>query len=355
MGAVSTLRRSAPGLLLASSLACSAPEPARALPPRPAPTLAASEPAAVDETTVVAPDPNGPDAQNAPDAPAANRDERAAESAPEPVGEAGPAPEVLGTVAGAPITAADLLLGWYEVAGRDLWLVVEKLVAVRLSFAEADRLSIRLAPETVEERIASEHAELEEEAGKAGYSVEDYVTAQLGVAQDVYFQRLRLATIRQMLAERAVRAWTLGNQNVAIRLIVVAEPERMAAIRAQLAAGADFAELARRHSVDETAKRDGLLPYVVHQEHSPLARLAFSTPPGELGGPLETSGHHFLIRVEESRPALEGDWRTIGPAVEESLAAHAVSDSEFLYWKIAMEDRYPIDMRRLKSLLGMER
>jgi len=347
MRAPSPLRVAGLGLLLGPLVACSAPEPPRAVPPRPAPTLAASDPgAAVDETTVVAQAQDGSAAAVDPEI-----DQEEGGPAPEPL----PGPLVLGSVAGAPITATDLLLGWYEVSGRDVWLVVEKLVAIRLSFAEAERLSIRLAPDAVEERVASERAELEEEARKKGYSVEDYVTGQLGVAPDVYFERLRLATIRQMLAERAVRCWTLGSENRAIRLIVVAEPELMAAIQAELAAGADFAELARRHSVDETAKRDGLLPYVVRQEHSPLARLAFSTPSGDLGGPLETSGHHFLIRVEQVRAPLEGDWRTIGPAVEESLAEHPVGDSEFLYWKLAMEDRYPIDMRRLKSLLGMQR
>ncbi len=328
------------GLVLAGCTAAG-PEDSWPEPPRPAPALSPGSPRTELEAPAVEAD-----------EPAAAGDEAGSRALPEEE----PSPEnVLGRVAGSPLTAEDLVLGWYEVAGREVWLVVEKIVATRLAFAEAQRLGIRLRPDSVDERVAEERVELEERAAEAGFSVEDFVTSQLGVAPAIYFERLRRATIRQMIAERAVRAWILKNENLELSLIVVAEEEQMAGIRAELEAGADFAELAVRHSVDDTAPDGGLVSFLVRQEHSPLARLAFATPVGELGGPLHTSGHEFLIRVEERRAALEGDWRSIASEVEETLATHPVTDSEFLYWKLAMEDRYPIDLRRLKELLGLER
>ena len=48
-------------------------------------------------------------------------------------------------------------------------------------------------------------------------------------------------------------------------------------IRTAFAAGADFAQLARERSTDDTAAADGLVPFLVRQERSPLARVAFST------------------------------------------------------------------------------
>ena len=87
----------------------------------------------------------------------------------------------------------------------------------------------------------------------------------------------------------------------------------------------------------------------------PRPRLAFQTPPGELGGPLPTADHVFLIRVEEKRAPLEGDWPAVREAVGASLAEHPVLDSEFLHWKLAMEKRYPIDMRPLIDLLGAKK
>ena len=276
-----------------------------------------------------------------------------AEEAAEPEDRAQP----LGSVAGVPLSAEELLLEWHQVAGREVWLVVDKLVATRLAFAEAGRLGLRLEPEAVELRVAEERRALEAEVAsqRGNPSVEDFVRAELGVEPKVYFERVRSATIRQMLAERTVRAWTLGNQSADLRLIVVPPGEALERAQAALAEGRDFAEVAREYSIDDSARDGGRVPYVVRQETAPLARLAFSTPEGEVGGPIESGDHVFLIRVEELRQPLEGNWDAVGPAVEASLAEVAVADAEFVYWKLAMEKRYPIDLEPLLDLLGASR
>ncbi len=261
---------------------------------------------------------------------------------------------ILGWAAGVPISIEDLLLAWHEVSTREVWLVVDKLVATRIAFAEAARLGLELDPAALDAAVGEERAELEAEAGKAdgSPSVETYIQHTFGMEPALYLERMRESALRQMVAERSIRVWTLSNETRAVRVIAVSLEEEMRAIQAALAAGGDFAELAKRHSLDETAEADGFVPFLIRQEHSPLARLAFATPLGEVGGPLWISGHGFLIRVEAERAPLSGDWSALGEAVEQSLVEHPVSDAEFIHWKIQMEKSYPVELGPLKRLLG---
>jgi parvulin-like peptidyl-prolyl isomerase len=263
----------------------------------------------------------------------------------------------LGWIAGKPLEAEELLVEWGDASSRELWLVIDKLVAARLALAEAERLGIRLAPEAVEERFAADRARLEKEIARTGKErpLEEFIEERLGFEPKRYLERVRRATIRQMLAERAVRVASFAEESAALRLIVVETPEAVEAVKAALAAGEAFADVARARSVDDSKDQGGLVPFVLPEERSPLARLAFQTPVGEVAGPLPVGDHQFWVRVEEKRPALEGDWATIGDRIEASLAQHPVGDAEFVHWKLTMERRYPIDLGPLWSLVGAAR
>jgi hypothetical protein len=343
-----------------------APPAFRAEVARPAAEAPASSGAAATARTDAPADPAPPaplDAEQAPAAsspPPGRADARpAAQEAPAAKPARPPRPESapLGWIAGQPLSAEDLLLEWGDVASRDLWMVIDKIVAARLALSEAGRLGIRLAPEAVEQRFAAERAKLEKEVARGGNErgVEEFIENELGFEPERYLERVRRATIRQMLAERAVRAASLASDSVALRLIVVAGDDEKERVAEALSAGRDFDAVAREHSVDDSKKDGGLVPFVVQEERSPLARLAFQTPVGEVAGPLPIADHQFWIRIEERRAPLEGDWTEIAAPVEASLARHPVSDAEFVHWKLAMEGRYPIDLGPLWSLIGAAR
>lgn len=324
-------------------------EPAQPAPAQPAPALdAASQPPAQPVA-----------ASPAPDAAAATP----ASPVTAPTGQAAPAtpPEPpdppLGWIAGEPLEAEELLLEWGDVASRELYLVIDKLVAARLALAEAARLGIRLAPEAVERRFDAERETLSKEVarGKKARTLEEFIQDELGFEPGRYLERVRRATIRQMLAERAVRAASLATESVGLRLIVVANEEQREAVRAALAEGRAFADVASEFSVDDSKKDGGLVPFVMPQERSPLARLAFQTAVGDVAGPLPISDHHFWVKIEERRAPLEGVWSQIEAPVEASLARYPVADAEFVHWKLAMEGRYPIDLGPLWSLIGAAR
>jgi hypothetical protein len=289
-----------------------------------------------------------------------------AEAAPEEVRAepAAPAPDVpsnprenpmegrpLGWIAGQPLEPAELLVEWADVSSRELYLLIDKIVAARLALAEARRLGIRLDPEMVEQRVAAERAELERRLPGTG-SIDERIRRELGFEPSAYLERVRRATIRQVLAERAVRLHSLQSESLALRLIVVPDEETLVQVQEALAAGRDFADVAREMSVDDSAGEGGLVPFVIPEERSSLARLAFQTPVGEVTEPVAVADHHLLLRVEERRTPLEGDWSTLADAVEASLEQYPVLDSEFVHWRLVIEGRYPIDLGPLWSLIG---
>lgn len=334
---------------LLTSCGSTVEKPAKPAPPRPAPSLVDvdddAEVEVLEPEDLVVTSPGVVDTSP----PATPQDEATLEEEENPSA-------VLGWVAGAPLTATDLVLEWHGVASQEVFLVLEKLISTRLVLAEAQRLGIKLTPEEVELRFTQERARFAKQVAETDpeVSVENYIRSSFGMQPTTYFSRLRTSTIRQMLAERVVRAYTLGNEWTRVRMIVVASEAEAEEASAQLAAGADFAGLAREISLDDTSADGGLVPFLLRQEGSALSVAAFAARPGELVGPIPFSGHQVLMRIEERRPPLAGDWNALGLATEASLREYTVRDGEFVNWKLNMERRYPIDVEPLKQLLGID-
>jgi hypothetical protein len=325
-----SLLRLPAGLLLALSAACAASPRAPAsasdvAPPRPAPALAG---------TTVRSEGLDPEA-------------RRASLVPE-----GGTPA--GWVDGRALSLEEILVEWQRTAPREVFLIVEKLVSARLAFAEAERLGLKLDEQAVEAacaaQIARTRAEIAREAG--GEDLDDYIREVLGTEPERQWETVRAGVRRQMLAERAVRAFALEHENARVRILVVADEAQARGLADELAAGADFATLAREHSIDSSAAEGGLVPYLVRQDAAPLARIVFAAAPGELVGPLPAAGHFFLVLVEELRAPLAGGPDELLGAVEQSLRAFPVAEAEFLHWKLEMEQRYPVDLGPLLRCIG---
>lgn len=225
------------------------------------------------------------------------------------------------------------------------------LVGERLAEIDAERLGLAIGHSEVDAR-----ARLYEDdftAQLEGGSLNEFLRNELGVEPRAFRRRLVTEARRELLAERVVRAWTLSQETARVRIAVVAT-ERVAEVRNRLAAGEDFADVAREMSLDPTSSDGGLVPYVVRSERSRLGRLAFRTANGELGGPVEIDserGIQLVFIVEELRSPRTGSWAEVGDAVAESLVRSQVSDEEFLQWQVAAERRTPIDLTPISALL----
>lgn len=94
-----------------------------------------------------------------------------------------------------------------------------------------------------------------------------------------------------------------GPEEVRVRLIMVPTEQQATGIIAELRAGADFATLAKRSSVDATAPAGGDAGFVVRDGLTPEAgAVVFSLQSGQFTAfPVRSVGSWFVFKVEERR------------------------------------------------------
>lgn len=262
-----------------------------------------------------------------------------------------PAP-VLGRIAGEPLTSRHLLERLLHRESRLVFDTVDRLISARLALAEAGRLGIRLEAARVDEALAAARGALERAVGRTGVELDRWLVEELGLEPGAYLARLRDEVVEELMAERAIRAWSLAAERRELSVILVETEATARTLMDRAAAGEAFPALAREASLDASAPEGGRIPPVVRNELSPLARLAFRTRPGAVAGPVEELGGWLLLRVDAAPDPLVGPWEQVREAVEADLAARPVQDPEYWQWRAAMERRYRVDLAPLLELTG---
>ena len=276
-----------------------------------------------------------------------------------PAAAAGPqAPErselAVAYVGGKPIDVREFLARlWFrdQLQARQ---VLENLVFAQVTLFEADRLGLSLEPEQVEDVVEKARAALEAKLAEKQprLTVEEFLRTERGWEPAAYEAQVRRDAIIQLLAERCVRGWALESGRARVRLMELPDAKSLEAVQAGLAAGSDFAELARQSSIDARAEEGGTELVLVRTESHPLARLAMATPVGEVGGPIEERGHFLLLEVEAKDEPYAGALDAIAPQIESSLASSPVDDDEYVQWRAAMFRRYQVDLEPILELTG---
>ena len=134
-------------------------------------------------------------------------------------------------------------------------------------------------------------------------------------------------------------------------MIVLDDRKDLEEVQSAIASGRKFATLAAEFSIGESGQDGGRIPPVV-RTNSALARLAFATPVGQVGGPIFEGGQYLLLFVESRPDPVRGPWPETGPEVESSLSQRAIEDPEYWQWKTEMLDRYEVDMTSFFGLVG---
>lgn len=258
---------------------------------------------------------------------------------------------VVAVVGDRAIMASELLAGLRQRDARLLNFHLNLLVGERLAQIAAERIGVLLDDDLVDSRAAAAEAAFVAELD--GAPLEKVLRDELGVDPAAFRRRLSADARRELLTERVVRAWTLAQDTARVRILVASSAE-VARATERFAAGESFAALASELSRDPTGAIGGLVPYVVRSERSRLARLAFRTEAGALGGPfeLEDEGLELIVFVESFATGMDGVWSDVAPLVEASLLASEVSEEEYLQWQVAMEAAYFVDLGPISRLLG---
>lgn len=261
-------------------------------------------------------------------------------------------PDVLARVAGAPVTSGDLFARLLHRESPTVFDTLDRMVTARLALLEAGRLGVVLDPAAVDREVAADMASMRSVLEKAGLETERYLREELGLDPGRYFDLMRDEVVERMMTERVMRAWILAQPRVVLRVIATEDEAACAAAKARIEAGESFADVASDVSIDPSALEGGRLPPMVRSEYSPISRLAFQTPVGELGGPMGMDRGFVLIQPVEVLPAETGGWAVVGERVEADLEATPPVDAEYWQWRAAMGRRYEVDMTPLLELAG---
>lgn len=105
--------------------------------------------------------------------------------------------------------------------------------------------------------------------------------------------------------------------------------KRLEEIRKEIAAGADFAEMAKQYSDSENAADGGLLPWQRRGTLNPdYEAAAWKLQPGELSPVVETGWGFHLILMEDRQEGGVAPLSEVVPRIEEELKARSLREAE---------------------------
>lgn len=220
---------------------------------------------------------------------------------------AGPAlggEEIAAVVNGQEISQRQLVEALLERVGPGL---LEQLIRETLVQQALAQKKLRVEPQAVEARVAEfkrqfgSEPEFQEWLMQRGITL---ISLRKQVEMDLGVEALVRAEVKISEAELQ-REHERLHRRVQARHIVVTTESEAQELRRQLLAGADFAELARKFSIDEgTRRRGGELGLVSYDAFQPaFAEALFSLKVGELSQVVHSPGGYHLILVERIEPA----------------------------------------------------
>lgn len=230
---------------------------------------------------------------------------------------------------------------------------LERLVLSRLVKLETERMGVVIGEErlaTAQAAALGQVAEQVEESAP-GMSLDDWISTRLGLDPAEFKSRIRERVERELLAQRVVRAWFLGQDRAEVRILLSDDLESSQAALSRHAGGEEFSELARELSIDRSREDGGRAPAVIRGD-TLLGTVAFEAELGEVAGPFEEQGRYLLVRVDARYEASGGVWSEVREEVEASLEESGVEDAEFWQWKESMEGVHPVDITPLFRLAG---
>ncbi len=120
-----------------------------------------------------------------------------------------------------------------------------------------------------------------------------------------------------------------GADEVRARVILVPSEAQAKLLIAQVAAGADFADLARLYSKDPTASRGGDLGFVTRESVSPeVGSAMFSLAPGQVtANPVASFAGYFVVRAEARQSMPTPGFAQARPLLERYERAEAVKNA----------------------------
>lgn len=261
-----------------------------------------------------------------------------------------PAEDAVARVNGEVISEREL---YEELARRSGREVLEQMVTERLMKQAVDAAGIEVAEEEIRAEMERVKAQLPE-----GISVEDAL-ASAGMTEEEWADEIRLdIALRTLLMDRfevteeemrtffeEYKDFFSTEEQVQVRHILVEDEEEAKALREQLEAGADFAELAREKSIDRgSAIQGGDLGWVTRgQMVKSFEDVAFSTEVGQLSPVFRTDFGYHILKVEARQEAEEAKYEDHRENVRAFLVEDKLQEA-FREWLMQVRQEADIEI-----------
>lgn len=231
---------------------------------------------------------------------------------------------------------------------------VNTVLATRTSVAEAranhvrvtDREVDRYLRKTLIPAVVGKPSRLPAFTELTGLTETDLRARARGDATSEALRRAIVRSERAKLGEADTRAYFDGHRSQFVvaerrraRIIVSRTADDAKRARAEVEAGAPFAQVARRRSIDaESARRGGSIGSVAKIEIAPELRDAvFGARQGALAGPVAVTGGFVVLQVQSITPAQPLSYREARAGVRQIVRR---SDRVWQTWQKRVLDRH---------------
>jgi hypothetical protein len=302
-------------------------------------------------------------------------------AAAQDVGPQGPAPATPAAAAGTPASARTdgrlgveslaslargedevlVTIGETELRRSDVFRVLDLAVPARASEVmrqmvlttcaqhDAQREGIDVPADVADKEVARAIAEQ-----KASFalevdehmSLEEYLRVRHGMSPEEHQAEVRRMVLATLFLERAVRLDQLRSGYDQCQLLLVEDEKLARELAGQIAQGASFSVLAKKHSLHPSAAQGGEVPAVPPGGQAPLLEGRETLEPGGLFGPVPyttaTKSYWRLLRLEERVAPTSAPWAELRADIEASLAARPLEADELVVFEARCADRYRV-------------
>jgi len=149
--------------------------------------------------------------------------------------------------------------------------------------------------------------------------------------QEAYLTRQVEAKVNEAALREKYKAYAAsvpGQEEVSARHILLKTEAEAKAVVVELKKGVDFAELAKRRSIDPAASSGGDLGYFTKDQMVPeFSQAAFSLKKGEITeAPVKTSFGWHVIRVEDKRTSGPPSFEEVREELSEGMSREVIQD-----------------------------
>lgn len=256
--------------------------------------------------------------------------------------------EAVGEVDGMKITKQELYDSLVNTYGAD---ATAALITNAIIEKEASKENIKVTEKEIQEEL---DATIESYGGEEAYAaaIESNGMTEKEVKEEIkiYLQTVKLLEPRIEITDEEINTYFEENkaalaqtEQVEASHILVADEETANAVQEKLAAGSDFAELAKEYSTDTaSAENGGELGFFGKGEMAEeFETAAFALKAGETSSPVKTDYGYHIIKVTDKQEAEEANLNDNKEKIRATLTQERLS-AEYTEWLAEKQEEYNI-------------